>query len=206
MSSNGDRAPPVGVLQLFFAFSRIALLSFGGGVPVWIHRAFVQRRHVLTESEFAAAFTLARIMPGANVVNLAVLVGHRAGGARGAAAACLGLLLGPTVLSIMLVVVYQRVAETAFVALALKGAAFAAAGLLIAMGVESGTRLLNKRHDGKPASGAAALAICVALAVFVLVGIFEQPTVATVLVLSPVSIALSHATSRSSRASTRDGT
>ena len=193
------------VRELFFAFSRIALLSFGGSVPVWMHRAFVRRRHLLTESEFAAAFTLARIMPGTNVVNLAVLLGHRAAGARGAAAACLGLLLGPTVLSIMLVVVYHHFAETVFVALALKGAAFAAAGLLIAMGVESGARLLNKR-DGKPAPGAAALAIGIAMAVFLLVGIFEQPTVATVLILSPVSIALSHATSRSSRASTRDGT
>src|ERR1700704_7079357 len=87
--------PQVGLIELFLLFPQLGLSSFGGGVSAWMHRAFVERRGWLGETEFAAAFALARIMPGVNVVNLAVLIGQRLRGASGAAAAALGLLVGP---------------------------------------------------------------------------------------------------------------
>src|SRR3984893_2770583 len=90
-------APPcTSVLRLFVLFSYIGLSSFGGAVPAWMHRAFVERRAWLDEREFSAALALARIVPGVNVVNLAVLLGNRLRGNRGATAAVTGLLLGPS--------------------------------------------------------------------------------------------------------------
>src|SRR5436309_14352429 len=106
---NGDASTPdIGLVWLFLIFSRVALSSFGGGVPALMHREFVERQQTLSESAFAAAFALARIMPGANVVNLAVLIGYRARGALGATTAVLGLVTGPIVLSMALVMLYDR--------------------------------------------------------------------------------------------------
>jgi chromate transporter len=72
-----EARPPCSVVALFVLFSTIGLSSFGGGVSGWMHRALVERRAWISEAEFAAALALARIMPGASVVNLAVLIGHR---------------------------------------------------------------------------------------------------------------------------------
>src|SRR5689334_12613673 len=77
-TATGEQAPEsVGLVELFLLFSQLGLSSFGGGVSAWIHRAFVERRGWLSEAEFSAALALGRIMPGANVVNLAILVGQR---------------------------------------------------------------------------------------------------------------------------------
>jgi chromate transporter len=188
----------IGLHKLFLAFSGIALSSFGGGVPALMQRAFVERRQTLSESEFAAAFALARIMPGANAINLAVLIGYRARGALGATAAALGLLIGPTVLSVALLILYDRSVGIAPVAAALKGAAASAAGLLIAMALQSTMRLLKKfRRQKQTPAVTIPLALVAAAAVFALVGIFEIRTVWTVLCFVPISTAFFYATSRS---------
>src|ERR1043166_3245569 len=75
--------PRITLLELFLLFSQLGLSSFGGAVSAWVHRAFVVRRGLIGEAEFGAALGLARIIPGANVVNLAVMLGHRLRGAAG---------------------------------------------------------------------------------------------------------------------------
>lgn len=83
-------AQGVRLIELFLLFSQLGLSSFGGGVSAWVHKAFVQRRGWLGENEFSAALSLGRIIPGANVVNLAILVGLRMRGVPGATAAAMG--------------------------------------------------------------------------------------------------------------------
>jgi chromate transporter len=196
---NGDASTPdIGLVGLFLIFSRVALSSFGGGVPALMHREFVQRQQTLSESAFAAAFALARIMPGANVVNLAVLIGYRARGALGATTAVLGLLTGPIVLSMALVMLYDRSVGIASLAIALKGAAAGAAGLLIAMALQSTRRLVKKLRSDKQAPAAIPFTLGIAVGVFALVGIFELPTVWVVLCFVPISVAFSYATAGSS--------
>src|SRR3954467_14217148 len=130
-------APQVGVIELFVLFSQLGLSSFGGGVSAWMHRAFVERRGWLEEAEFSAVLALARIMPGVNVINLAVLIGQRLRGSPGAAAAALGLLVGPSMAAIGLTVAYDALAGSAVLHAAMEGAAAAATVLLIAMGLSS---------------------------------------------------------------------
>jgi hypothetical protein len=91
----------------------------------------------LGEADFSAALALARIMPGVNVVNLAVLIGQRVRGPSGSAAAALGLLIGPSGVAIGLMIAYGALARSVVLQAAIEGAAAAAAGLLIAMGVSS---------------------------------------------------------------------
>jgi chromate transporter len=194
----------ISILALFLACARVALSSFGGGVPALMHREFVERQQTLSESGFAAAFALARIMPGANVVNLAVLIGYRARGALGATTAALGLLVGPTVLSIVLVILYDSAVGIASLAVALNGAAAGAAGLLIAMALQSTMRLMKKSRSDKRAPAAIPLALSIAAGVFALVGIFGVRTVWVVLCFVPISVAVSYATAMSSAKEARN--
>jgi chromate transporter len=144
----GVRRPDhVGLVELFLLFSQLGLSSFGGGVSAWMHRAFVERRAWLGETEFSAAVALARIMPGVNVVNLAVLIGQRLRGSLGAAAAALGLLIGPSCVAVGLMMAYGALTRSVVLQTAIEGAAAAAAGLLIAMGLSS-TMLLAGSGTG----------------------------------------------------------
>jgi chromate transporter len=208
-SSPAALPPQVGLIELFLLFSQLGLSSFGGGVSAWMHRAFVERRGWLGETEFAAAFALARIMPGVNVVNLAVLIGQRLRGASGAVAAALGLLVGPSLAAIGLTVAYEALAGSAVLHAAIEGAAAAAAGLLIAMGVASARGAGGARGGERRPEAAAAgsswfvrrwrnlAAIAMLLTVFVLIGIVGLPTVPIVLCVAPISIALAYLAMRS---------
>jgi chromate transporter len=203
-------APQVGLLELFLLFSQLGLSSFGGGVSAWMHRAFVERRGWLGEGEFSAALALARIMPGVNVLNLAVLIGQRLRGAPGATAAALGLLVGPSLAAIGLTVGYDALAGSAVLHAAMEGAAAAAAGLLIAMGRASAAHgaggATRGEHRRQAAAGRSSWfvprwqnlgAIAVLLTVFVLIGLMRLPTVTVVLCVAPLSIALAYLAMRS---------
>jgi chromate transporter len=184
-------APPsAGLIELFLLFSQLGLSSFGGGVSAWMHRAFVAQRGWLGETEFAAALGLSRIMPGANVVNLAVVIGQRLRGAAGAVAAVLGLLAGPSLLIVALAVAYESFAGVILVQRMLEGTAAAAVGLILALGFASARHLLGgiKRSPARALQGAAAAA-CM-LAVFLAIGVLRLPMVPTVLCVAPLSIAL----------------
>jgi chromate transporter len=182
----------VGLLRLFLLCSQLGLSSFGGNVSAWMHREFVQQRQLIGETEFIAALALARIMPGATVVNLAVVIGRRLRGAAGAAAAMLGLLLGPSLAVVGFAILYRRLAAVAGFHAVLEGAAAASVGLMIAMGFSSGRHVvgLATKSDRNAMRVAGALAIMAAT--FVLIGVVRLPTVPTVLCLMPLSIALAY--------------
>jgi chromate transporter len=188
-------APPeVGLVELFLLFSQLGLSSFGGAVSAWMHRAFVEQRGWLGETEFAAALALSRIMPGANVANLAILIGQKLRRWPGAVVAVLGLLTGPSLVVIGLAVLYRHYAGNPVIDAALEGAAAAGVGLLLAMGVRSGSAVIGSG----PLAGQRAVyvigSLVILLATFVLIGIARVPTVAAVVVLAPLSIALAYFT------------
>ena len=195
----GEARAPLGVslIELFLLFSQLGLSSFGGGVSAWMHRAFVERRGWLGETEFSAALALGRIMPGANVINLAVLIGQRLRGAPGAVAAALGLLVGPSLAVVALAIAYGRFAETTVLGAVLEGAAAAAVGLLIGMGIQSGKSIVRPRGGSRHQAAQSVGAISVLVATFVGIGVLRWPTVPTVLCLAPLSIALAFFARRS---------
>jgi chromate transporter len=187
-----------GFIQVFLVFSQIGLSSFGGSVAAWMHREFVERRGWLEESEFATALAVARIMPGVNIVNLAVLIGQRLKGFTGAAAAVAGLLTGPILVVIGLGVLYQRFAGILFVQNVLEGIAASTIGLLISMGIASGRRIIQHgiTRCGRKIESAGAIAVLGAT--FVLVALLHFPTVLTVVFIAPLGIALAFFSFRAS--------
>jgi chromate transporter len=187
----GARPPcSAGLVEFFLLFSGIGLSSFGGGVSVWMHRALVERRGWLSESEFSAALALARIMPGVNIVNLAVLIGHRLMGFTGAAAAVMGLLIGPSLVVVGLAILYRQFAGSIILDTALQGSAASAVGLLIGTGFKAGGRIIRMglTSSGHTVEGVGIIVVMVAM--FVCVGVFRLPTVPTVLCLATCSVAL----------------
>jgi chromate transporter len=188
--AEGPPAHRPGLIELFLLFSQLGLSSFGGGVSAWMHRTFVEQRGWLAHTEFAAAMALSRIMPGANVVNLAVIIGQRLRGAAGACAAAAGLLVFPGLAIVAVTAAYRQFAATPVVSAALEGTAAAAVGLLIAMGIRMGRHLVGASEGASMRAVRRIAGAAIIAAVFLLVGMLRLHMVATVLCLAPLSIAV----------------
>jgi chromate transporter len=131
MKRTESRKPKVSRLELFLAFSRISLSSFGGAI-FWARRELVERQRWLTEREFVDVFTLGQLLPGPNVLNLTVIVCHRFAGWMGAGAGIAGFLGWPCLMVVGMGVLYQRYGALPQVQQALTGMSSVAAGLLFA--------------------------------------------------------------------------
>ena len=118
-------------LQLFIAFSRISLSSFGGAI-FWTRRELIERQRWLTEREFLEIYTLGQLLPGPNVLNLTVMVGYRFVGWSGAASAVAGFLGWPCLVVVGMGIFYQNYGRLPYVQQALGGMSSVAAGLLVA--------------------------------------------------------------------------
>lgn len=119
--------------QLFIGFSKIGLSGFGGVLP-WARRTLVEQDKILTSEEFSAILGICQIVPGPNIVNVAVCVGSRFAGALGAFAAVLGLTLGPILIVLMLAVLYQHYSYLDTVKGLLKGISAVGVGLIASTG------------------------------------------------------------------------
>jgi len=131
MDQTESHKPNISRFELFLAFSRISLSSFGGAI-FWARRELVERRSWLTNREFVDIFTLGQLLPGPNVLNLTVIVGHRFAGWTGAAAGVAGFLGWPCLVVIGMGVLYQHYGALVQVQQALAGMSSVAAGLLFA--------------------------------------------------------------------------
>jgi len=169
-------APAAG--EIFRAFLRIALVSFGGGLALWMQREIVERKRWLSPEEFLAGLALARVLPGANQVNLGTHVGARLAGGRGALAAVAGLTAIPFAILVVLGEAYFRFHEVPALRAALHGAVATATGMALAMGIKL-ARPYAARFD----------AIALAAAAFAGVHVLRWPVPWVVLVLAPLAIA-----------------
>ena len=121
---------PGSVRELFFAFNRLALQGFGGVLPV-AQRELVERLRWLDKEQFVEMLAISQVLPGPNIVNLALMFGDRFFGIRGAMAALAGMLLAPLVIVLALTALYAQFAQWPMVSGALRGMGAVAAGLVI---------------------------------------------------------------------------
>ena len=168
--------------EIFRVFNRLALQGFGGVLPV-AHRELVERERWLSPQQFVELLTLGQVLPGPNIINLALIIGDRHFGWRGALAACAGLLLLPMFIVLALVTAYQHFADNPVLAGALRGMGAVAAGLVIATAVKL-ARTLETNPLGRPTG------IALALSTAVMVGGLRWPMVGVVLALGGVGMAL----------------
>ena len=146
------------ILRLFFSMMYISAFTFGGGfvIVTFMKRKFVDELHWIDEQEMLDMTALAQSSPGAIAVNAAILVGSKAGGAAGMAAAVLGTVIPPVVILSVISLFYQMFAENRYVALALRGMSCGVAAVILDVSVSLGRNVLKKKQWAHMAVMAAA--------------------------------------------------
>ena len=115
-----ERTDHLSPSTIFFVFSRLALMGFGGVMP-FAYRALVEQHKWLTAEEFAKCMAMSQMLPGPTVCNVGLMVGNRYAGIAGALAAVGGLILGPFFIVIGLGVVYQQFGDLEIIRRAIGG-------------------------------------------------------------------------------------
>jgi chromate transporter len=175
-------AAPRSPTDLALSFNRLALQGFGGVLAV-AQIELVERKRWLTREQFVDMLSISQVLPGPNIVNLALMLGDRYFGLRGAAAALVGLMLVPLVIVMTLTLLYARFADLAPVAGALRGMGAVAAGLVIATALKLVGTLKNNRM-GRP------LCLCIAVLTFVAIAGLRFPLVWVICGLGSIAVAL----------------
>jgi len=147
---------PASAGDLFFTFNRLALQGFGGVLAV-AQRELVERKRWLSRVQFVEMLAMAQVLPGPNVVNLALMLGDRFFGLRGAVAAVGGMLVVPLFIVMALTAAYAEFSRLAVVSGALRGMGAVAAGLIIATAIRLMSTLRSSSLGPLPAAAFAVL-------------------------------------------------
>ncbi|GAB2912558.1 chromate transporter [Paralcaligenes ginsengisoli] len=174
-------APRPSPLQIFWAFSRIGLTSFGGGLSGWLMREFVHQRHWISEEEFLSGLALSQAFPGVNVVNLSIWIGYKLCGGKGALAASVGMVVPSMFLAIALAAIFSRLTQSQNMHLALAGIAAAAIGLSLEMGLRAAKRAVN-----------GLLPTLIVVGTFGFIFLLNLPLIWVVLCAAPCSVAIAY--------------
>ena len=100
---------PTSLFKLFATFFRIGVFTFGGGyamIPL-IEKDIVERNRWVGREDFVDLLAVAQSAPGIFAVNMAVFIGYKLRGTRGAVAAAMGCVL-PSVIIILLIALFFR--------------------------------------------------------------------------------------------------
>jgi chromate transporter len=156
----------------------MALLGFGSVLPI-VYRAVVERRRWVSPNEFNETWAFCQVLPGANILNFAIVVGRRFRGPLGALAGALGMLAVPLAITIGMAALYGRFGDRPAVHGLLHGVAAAAAGLMLATALKmAGPLFADRRMMGLAFTALTFLAIV----------LWRLPLPLVFLVLAPVSI------------------
>ncbi len=174
-------ARPGSPRDLFIAFTLLALQGFGGVLAV-AQRVLCEQRRWLTKEEFVEILAVGQVLPGPNVCNVALMIGDRFFGWRGAFAALAGMMAVPLVIVLVVTAVYCEYALHPAVAGALKGMGAVAAGLIVGTGFKlAGALRVNPMG----------LPVCLTLVVlaFVSVALLRWPLVWVLIGLGAIACA-----------------
>ncbi len=177
--NGSERRAPNSPIDLFCAFTLLALQGFGGVIAI-AQRVLVEQRRWLSREQFVEILALAQVLPGPNVCNVAIMIGDRFFGWRGAFAALAGMMALPLAIVLGATIVYAHFAINPAVAGALRGMGAVAAGLIL------GTALKLASALGSNPMG---VRVCVLLAgsVFVAAALLRLPLVWVLLVLGSLA-------------------
>lgn len=110
-------------LDLFLTFSRVGVLTFGGGMAMlpMLQKEVVEKKHWATESEILDYFAIGQCTPGIIAVNTATFVGYKQKGDLGAIFATLGVVFPSVVIITLIAAFLSNFAELALVKNAFAG-------------------------------------------------------------------------------------
>lgn len=121
--------------ELFIGFMKLGLMGFGGVLPL-AHQMIVEDQKWIDSAQFTNLLGVCQILPGGNIINMAVAIGYEFQGLKGAFSAVIGLITAPTIIVVLIYELYSQFQSIPTVKHLIEGLAAAAAGLLFAMGLK----------------------------------------------------------------------
>jgi chromate transporter len=133
--------------QIFRAFLLIGATSFGGGVMAYLRSSLVDKHRWIDDPTFVQMLAMSQSLPGLNSTNMAVLAGDRLRGAVGAAVAICGVCLPGGLIMFIIGMLHGVHGDRPVVTAMLHGVAAAAVGLVMAVAVQIGRKVLTRIDD-----------------------------------------------------------
>jgi len=154
-------APAPSLGRIFWVFLVMGATSLGGGVVGYLRTGLVVRQRWVDDATFVDLLSISQTLPGLNATNMAILVGDRLRGARGALLAILGMCLPSAILMTAAAFAYSVGGDDPWSKAFLHGIAAGAVGLVLVVMAQLGSKVLKS-----PPDYVFALATAVAVAVF----------------------------------------
>lgn len=176
--AEGERHGEAGVLVrdlrpwlVFWAFLIIGARSWGGGSgTIYTMLQQLVKRGWITQAQFTLDFGLSRLVPGINLLAVAVILGYRLAGSPGAVAAMLGLMVPPTAITVALTMGFVELTANPLGAAVVRGMVPVTAALTFALAYEQGSAIVPWGEIR-----ACVLMAAAAIASFVLVAFYQVP-------------------------------
>jgi chromate transporter len=134
-AAQAEPQKPPSLLNIALTFAAISSTAFGGGQKASI-RHQVTTQGWMDSDEFMDGLELAQVLPGPNILNLAIYCGQRTRKLPGAVAAFLGASVPPFLIVLIAGALYFKYATNSYVHGALRGCAVGALGLTIGNALE----------------------------------------------------------------------
>jgi chromate transporter len=145
VASSAPPQPSLG--RLFWVFLVMGATSVGGGVVGYLRTGLVVRQRWLDDVTFVELLSISQTLPGLNATNMAILVGDRLRGGRGALLAILGMSLPGAALMTAAAYAYGVGGDDPWSKAFLQGIAAGAVGLILVVMVQLGAKVLKTAAD-----------------------------------------------------------
>ncbi len=162
---------------IFMVFLTAGGISFGGGVLAYLRDYLVNDRRWLNDDDFLDALEVSETLPGLTSVNMAVIVGDRLRGVRGAATAVIGLMLPGMTVIMSLGLLWESQRHNPNVNAFLVGVAAAAVGLLMTVTLQLGHKQFVRPLD-----------LLLMAATFVAVSVLKISLLWVLLAIGPIAV------------------
>jgi chromate transporter len=123
------------LLSIALTFAAISATSFGGGQKASIRHSVVAKNW-MNNDQFMDGLELSQVLPGPNILNLAIFCGQRVRGVPGAIAGFVGMTVPPFAIVLVIGALYSVFASNPYVHGVLRGCAVGALGLTLGNAID----------------------------------------------------------------------
>ena len=143
-------------VQLFTAFFKIGLFTFGGGMSMlpMLQRELVESKQWLTEEEILNYFAIGQCTPGIIAVNVATFCGYKRAGLSGAIVSTIGIVCPSWIVITLIASSISRFSDIEWIQRAMKGIYVAVAALLARAVFTFGKKIITDFVTAGIAAGA----------------------------------------------------
>ncbi|MGZ5911223.1 MAG: chromate transporter [Reyranella sp.] len=138
---------PPSLWKIFWVFLVMGATSLGGGVVGYLRTGLVVHQRWLDDITFVELLSISQTLPGLNATNMAIRVGDRLRGGRGALLATLGMCLPGATLMTAAAYAYGVGGDDPWSKAFLRGIAAGAVGLILVVMVQLGAKVLKTAAD-----------------------------------------------------------